>query len=184
MTRPSADLIAFVWGAAEATVFFVIPDVIVGYVAMTKPRRAPAAFAAATAGALAGSAALYAASRPFEGHIRRLFAALPGVRDSDFEAVRHGIVELGPRAMAEPAWQGNPIKLYVLESALHGGTALSVLSSVAANRVLRVGGATLAFALLGRLLRGPIRHRPRVSALAYVAAWSFGYSVYWARRSG
>ena len=45
-------LIAFVWGMAEATFFFVVPDVYLGFIALLHPRRALMATMMAVGGAI------------------------------------------------------------------------------------------------------------------------------------
>jgi membrane protein YqaA with SNARE-associated domain len=56
----AAPLIAFIWGLAEATLFFIVPDVYLGFVALFDWRRALRALAAPIAGAVLGGALMYA----------------------------------------------------------------------------------------------------------------------------
>ena len=43
---------AALWGVAEATLFFVVPDVLVGWIALRGPRRTLVVWLGATAGGI------------------------------------------------------------------------------------------------------------------------------------
>src|SRR5437868_1692315 len=51
---------ALAWGYAEATLFFLVPDVLLSWVALRDPRAAGVACFWALAGALLGGATMYA----------------------------------------------------------------------------------------------------------------------------
>ena len=55
-------MLGLLWGFAEATVFFIVPDVLLGAVALFAPRAAPRVLAFTLAGALAGGALTYGVS--------------------------------------------------------------------------------------------------------------------------
>lgn len=175
---------SFCWGAAEATVFFVIPDVLACYVALTDPRRMPRAYLAAVAGALAGSAVLHAASRPLGDELEALFAFLPGISAGDIEDARRTVERRGPAALVQLPLNGQPIKLYVYSAALQGLPAGEVLPYVALNRLARLGASATAAAATGWLLRGQIERHRILTKLAYVGGWGVFYALYWARRRG
>jgi membrane protein DedA with SNARE-associated domain len=173
---------SFCWGAAEATVFFVIPDVLTCYAALTDPRRMPRAYLAAVVGALAGSAVLHTASRPLGAQLEGLFASLPGISAADIEDARRTVERRGPAALVQLPLNGQPIKLYVYSAALLGSPAGKVLPYVALNRLARLGSSATAAAATGWLLRGQIERHPSLTRLAYVGGWAAFYAVYWARR--
>jgi membrane protein YqaA with SNARE-associated domain len=68
--------LCFAWGFAEATAFFVVPDVAVGAAALFSPRRKMASAVAAVSGTLVGGAVLYTAAArvgdPAVGLVRRV----------------------------------------------------------------------------------------------------------------
>src|SRR5437667_439728 len=51
---PWAARVGLLWGFAEATLFFIVPDVLLGAVALFAPRAAPRLLAFTLAGALVG----------------------------------------------------------------------------------------------------------------------------------
>src|SRR5687768_13543988 len=51
---------AMAWGFAEATLFFLVPDLVVGWIALRSPRRVLAPSVAASAGAVVGGLLVYA----------------------------------------------------------------------------------------------------------------------------
>ena len=54
-----AKSLATAWGLAEATIFFIVPDILLTYLALKDPRRATKACIWALAGALVGGTAMF-----------------------------------------------------------------------------------------------------------------------------
>ncbi len=151
--RPSrTDALAALWGIAEATVFFIVPDVLLSWLALGSYRRALIACLYALAGALAGGAIIW-----FAGHIdpeplRALFDALPALDYRMIERVRSELAESGLVALFVGPLRGTPYKIYALEAAQLGfGLGFFLLVSVPA-RLIRFVLVSLAAAGLGRLL--------------------------------
>src|SRR5690606_18822018 len=74
--------VALLWGFAEATLFFVIPDVWIGFVALHGLRQGLAAAAWTLPGALAGGAAVYLASHENQMAVLAVFDRLPAIGDA------------------------------------------------------------------------------------------------------
>ena len=66
-------VLAAVWGFSEATLFFIVPDVIVGLIALHHPRKALWAGGAAVAGACVGGALLYAVGSQIGADLRSVW---------------------------------------------------------------------------------------------------------------
>ena len=77
--------LGFAWGFAEATLFFIIPDVIIGWAALSGWRSGLRMLLAAISGALAGGLVLYAVATA------RPAAALAAVEAVPF--VHHAMIE-------------------------------------------------------------------------------------------
>ena len=60
LTGMRLDILAFLWGCAEATLFFIVPDVLLTLIAIVRPERVWRACFAAALGALVGSVILFA----------------------------------------------------------------------------------------------------------------------------
>src|SRR6476619_4120845 len=74
--------IGFLWGFAEATLFFIIPDALLGAVALFAPRAAPRVLACTLVGALAGGALTYGVASGLQpSRSKALLDGVPTVND-------------------------------------------------------------------------------------------------------
>lgn len=181
---PVATGIAAGWGAAEASVFFVVPDVWLGFVALLAPRSALTATGATVGGAVVGAAVAFrlaqAAPDRYTSYLRRL----PGIRPDDPEVTAAELREHGSVAFFRAPLGGQPVKLYVAAAARQGRPLSAVLLLTALNRLERLGPFGLAAAAAGVAARRLVRRRPVAVAAVYVAGWSTFYAAYWGLRSG
>ena len=114
--RPRREaVVAGFWGVAEATVFFVVPDVFLSLVAVRwGMRRALRATVFAVVGAVVGGvvAYLWGSSAPEAGWA--FASSLPGVDVSMIDDVRSGVAASGPSALLEGPSRAQPYKLFAL----------------------------------------------------------------------
>lgn len=179
-TRSDAAL-AGAWGLAEGTLFFVVPDVPIGWIALRRPRQLVAAWLAATGGGVAGAALIHLAVR-HGWEPDSLFGALPGTRPGDLERVRDAVAQDVTRAFALGAVSGVPLKVYVAAAARQGVPLWRVLGLTAINRAPRIGLFGLVLAVAGALVPDRWRPSPRTLAIAYGLGWVAFYTWYWALR--
>src|SRR5262249_54539658 len=109
-------LIAFLWGFAEATAFFIVPDVYMGFVALFNRRRGVMAAFVSLLGAMLGGAAMYflASNKPTEinvflTHIPLIDTAL--VNDVASQTQAHGLA-----AVLTGPVRGTPYKIYAAQA--------------------------------------------------------------------
>jgi hypothetical protein len=169
---------AFLWGLAEATLFFIVPDVVVSYVGLTRGVRASAiASLAAAIGAAIGGALmfLWSVRDPAAAHAAVL--AIPAISEQMAQAAHASIARDGwfAATLAGPL-TSTPYKLYAV-LAPHAGAplALFALASIAARlpRFLIVG---VGVALIGRWLEPRLGRRGVLLILAL--AWLVFYVAF------
>ena len=166
------------WGFAEASLFFIVPDAWLGFVALFAPRRMPVTLAAILAGAAAGAVCLYLATLVRPDELTSLILALPAVAPADLEQARAQLAADGASAILPALLEGRPVKLYVHGAALDGTGPVEVVLFTVLNRLARLlvfGGI---MAALGWAARAVIARRPRVVAALYVVAWIAFYAAY------
>ena len=132
----AANGIAFIWGLAEATVFFLVPDVWLTRLAVRDFRRAFIASLWALAGAILGGIVLWAFAR--HGAAERLFAAfdlLPGISPALIEKSGRAMEERGLVSLATGALAGQPYKLYAVHA---GATGVVFVPFLLASLVARL----------------------------------------------
>jgi len=107
---------AALWGFAEATVFFLVPDLLLSAIAISDWRLALRGCLAALAGALAGGTLMYHWGRRDPDAARRLLVRIPGIADLMLEHVRRDMGARGLPALLLGPLSGIPYKIYAVES--------------------------------------------------------------------
>ena len=176
----AAPLVGFAWGLAEATLFFVVPDVWIGWVALVARRSAWVVLAFTLAGALAGGALTYAVATTTEPATSA--SILDGVPTVDRDAVRRVSGEMekhGPRSVVYgPLRMGTPYKLYARAAGARDESLASFLLWSIPARLQRFLPLAALAALAGFFLRRWIAASPRLTVSLYTAIWLGFYAVY------
>ncbi len=173
--------VSFMWGLSEATLFFLVPDIPVGAVALFSLRRGARAVAAAVAGAVVGGLALWLVTRGVGPSLRDVLSALPGIPERFFDSARNGIAEHGGIAVVLGPTGGVPYKVYAAEWALAGGNVLALALWTVPARALRIGAVALLSAGAGRVWRRMFGHgRDGLLIGLYGGVWLAVYVVYFA----
>jgi len=174
LSRP--NLIAFGWGLAEATVFFIVPDVYVGYRGLKGLRAALVASVWALAGALIGGTIMYVWASSDDTTALSLVRHVPAINRSVVQIARDGYALHGVWALFVGMTQGVPYKVFaVLAPVQHIALPVFLLVSVFARacRFILVG---LIVAGLSRLLGRWISYRGRLGL--YAVFWVIFYAGY------
>lgn len=177
------NLIAGLWGFAEATLFFIVPDVWLSVMAVRRGARAALAgclFAAA--GALAGGAVMYGWGKLDPRGIAAVLAAVPAI-DADMVAgVRAGLVAQGGTAMILGAFSGIPYKIYAATAADAGLGPWFFLAVSVPARLLRFVAVALVVAAVSKGIAPWVALKGRL-ALLFVL-WTVLYAFYFAQMPG
>lgn len=177
LTKPAAaEAAGGLWGFAEATLFFIVPDVLLSGVALTSVRRALLVSVWVLAGALVGGALMWALGRTDLATGATLLERLPAIDREMIADVGRQLEASGlPALFAGPA-TGTPYKIYALQAGgLDIGLAEFLLVSIPA-RMLRFVVVTLAIAGVSRVLARWLDLRARQIALAL--SWTAFYAWY------
>ncbi|WP_144831615.1 hypothetical protein [Kocuria rhizophila] len=113
--------VAGLWGFAEATAFFVVPDVWLSAVALRNLPRGLTGAASATAGALVGGAVVHRwGARATGDDSARMLARIPAVSPAMVERVEREMAGRGFTAVLLGPLRGTPYKLYARTAGLRG----------------------------------------------------------------
>ena len=173
MKKHALNIAAFVWGVAEATLFFIIPDVLLSYIGLKRGPRL-AAIASAVGGAI-----MYTWSQHDPAAARAAVLAVPAVSEAMVaraaDAMRgdwFGVTMLGPLS-------ATPFKVYAILALHAGGTTLPafMLASLLA-RLPRFLIVSVGTALIGRALSRWLSERQLLWLL--IGAWLLFYAVFFA----
>jgi membrane protein YqaA with SNARE-associated domain len=167
---------AFAWGLAEATLFFLVPDILLTYIVIYRPRLFWRAFAATLVGALIGGAILYNAGQHRPDASLQLLARIPAVTPGLIEQAGDDLQRKGLPALLIGSLTGTPYKLYAAQAHAAGiGLAAFLIFSIPARaaRWLLLCGATW---LIAKTI--PERYGTKPAVLILSLIWLTTYVVY------
>ncbi len=195
MTRPAwalALLLGAVWGFLEGTWFFLVPDVLLSYLAIVSLRRALVASLGVVLGAMAAACVLYGLLSLDRGNasvrIQRFWSALPGFR-ATMTVRASGYLEAdGARGLLSGPQSGLPYRVFVVEAHQLGIPLSGILLWTPPARLERilllpflVAGMRVAIGRVCRTtvpIRGALR-LDRVLVLLLSVYWVGIYGWYW-----
>lgn len=178
----AVNVIAALWGFAEATLFFIVPDVGLSVAGRNQLKRGLVACGYALAGAVLGGVVTYVWAVNDAPRLLALMERLPAISPSMVDGVRAALDSQGALAIFNGPLQGVPYKLYAAQAPGAGvGIAAFVLVSIPA-RLLRFVLITVAshYALAGLQALG--LRLPRIWML--LTAWCVFYVAYFLAMPG
>jgi len=176
----AARLVAFAWGFAEATFFFLLPDVFLTALAARNLGAAVRATLAALAGALLGGTVMYAFGHAAPERARALLDAVPAIGPALVASVRAQLAAHGLLALALGPARGTPYKIYAVEWGARGGSLPAFLLVSVPARWLRFLLTTLVAAAAMRVLAPWTGRRAHVELALLGLAWAVVYAAYFA----
>ncbi len=112
------NIVAGLWGLAESTVFFVVPDVCLSYLALRSLRGALIACVFATLGALGGGVLMYAWGATDPQAATVFLDRVPAVSAGMIDGVEQALAGKGPGAVVIGSFIGTPYKIYAVKAAV------------------------------------------------------------------
>lgn len=180
---PLAVGAAFLWGVAEGTVFYVVADVLLTFVALRLGWRVGlAASLAAAAGALCAGAYLWHLAVTDPPAAFDLLDAVPFI---DPDRIERGIAAMNgadwPAAMFIGSLTGMPYKIFAVGAGENGIPLLLFLAVSLPVRLARFLVASSLAAAFGAMTAP--RLSPRIQTLLVALFWVVFYGQFWIRMS-
>jgi hypothetical protein len=179
MRKHALNIAAFVWGVAEATLFFIVPDVLLSYIGLKRgPRAAGIASIYAALGAALGGSIMYLWSAHDPDTARNAVLAVPAISERMAITAAAAMEQNWFVATSFGPLSSSPFKLYAI-LAPHAGASLPAfaLASIAA-RLPRFLIVSVGTALIGRALSRWLSERQLLWVL--IGAWLLFYAVFFA----
>jgi hypothetical protein len=168
-----ANALASLWGFAEATVFFIVPDVQLSWLALRSPKRGLIACLFALLGALIGGSAMWMWGRFDPDAARAIFESLPAISGATIASVRQQFADSGIAGLILGPLRGTPYKIYAVEAAdLGHGLAIFLAVSIPA-RLIRFVLVTIVAGAVSWTLRRRVSLRTVQSI--HVLFWTVFY---------
>lgn len=176
--RLSRIWLGVLWGLAEATVFFLVPDILITSSALFAPKRSFAQMMAVLIGALLGGALLYTAADKYPDEAKNVVLHVPFIKMHLLELADRQMQEKGMLAMAYGAFSGVPYKTFTVNAPRHATFEIFMAMSLPSRfpRFLLSWGAS---SLLGMAFRRQIQANPLAALGLLAICWIGLYTYYW-----
>jgi membrane protein YqaA with SNARE-associated domain len=168
------QVVAFAWGFAEATLFFIVPDVFLTFVGCRALRPALKATVAALVGALIGGAVTYSFVAP------ETILRVPGINYDLAMSVQTELQDRDLVALLIGPLRGIPYKVYAMEWAARGGSLTPFLLVSIPARWLRFAVSVVLARGVAKLLARWTRQRASIEFSIIVLFWFAFYAFYFA----
>jgi membrane protein YqaA with SNARE-associated domain len=178
IVRAPGIILAFLWGFAEGTFFFVVPDVAISLAALLAPRRAWRHALAAIAGAVIAGALLYTWSTHNPPAAANAVAHVPFVTAKMFTHVHTGYKTRGATAVLLGPLSGVPYKIYAVEAPAFLTRTTFLLATIP-GRGERFLLVWLFFGTIGFLAKKYRRPTTKHLAIVHGIFWTLFYAFYW-----
>ncbi|KEF43266.1 MAG: hypothetical protein ER33_00545 [Cyanobium sp. CACIAM 14] len=173
--------IAFGWGLAEGTLFFIVPDVFLTLLALGPLGPLLLAWAGSILGSLAAVLLLFRWMAADPGAVLNLIEALPGISPEMIASVTAAMAHHGLPWSPLLVTGGIPLKVYAVAAAGLQLPLASVLPWTLFARVVRIGPVLLLALAVKRLAGQSVRRHPRRWFWGVILAWTGFYMIYFQR---
>ncbi len=177
---PTIWAVLLLWGFGEAVVLPVVPDVLLGLIALATPAALGAPLVAAIVGGVLGAIVLARLRRRNGPLVDRILALQPGLGARGMSDARRRILETGAARGFAQLGPGLPLKAYVVTVVETEPTiaASRLIGLSLLNRLTRIVPVVAAFAVVGLLARSA-GVSPTAALPVYVVGWTVFYLAFW-----
>ena len=164
-----------VCAVAEAIVWPIIPDVLLGLLVIAQPPRVAKTLTAAIVGSAVGAALLWGLASTSPTEAERVLPHLPLAFEADVVSVRERIAQDGTFAFVRQPISGIPFKVWAIVGATSGLPPMPALAIVVLARAVRMSLVALVAAVLGTWFATRIRDYWLVLLAIYLAVFVLGW---------
>lgn len=173
--------IGFLWGLAEGTFFFIVPDVFLTLLVPWSLRAALLAWAGSILGSLLAVLLLFRGMGLDAGGLVGLITALPAISPALVGAVSGALALHGLPWTLGLVAGGIPLKVYAVAAAGQGVPLATMLPWTLFARVVRIAPVLLLALAAARLAGDVPRRHPRRWCGGVLLAWAAFYAFYFQR---
>jgi membrane protein YqaA with SNARE-associated domain len=114
--RPGSKTLAAIWGFTEATLFFIVPDMLISSLALSSLKKALWACAIAALAACAGGLLVWIFAFNYPMATKGILIQVPGISEATFQSVQHLLKSGQYYGMVQGAFTGVPYKTFAAEA--------------------------------------------------------------------
>ncbi len=175
----AALVLAFLWGFAEATLFFIVPDVALGLIALFNWRKGLWANICAVAGAMIGGAIMYLLAANNPAGMNQVLDVVPLI-DMEMVGLAHSQLQSGGLwMMVVGPKEGIPYKVFAVQAGILGLPLLQFVLATIPARMIRFLLVVFLVGIAGRVFRKFVEKYPLLFVGIYAYVWLCIYIVYY-----
>jgi membrane protein YqaA with SNARE-associated domain len=174
-------IIGFLWGFAEGTAFFIVPDVYLGLVALFNWQRGLRAMLAAIIGAMAGGSLMYNLAMNDLPAINLFLDQIPLINAEMVADIANKMQTDGLITMINGPLRGVPYKIYAVQAGGQSLPYLIFLFMTILARIERLLPVTLLAGGIGKWFKDFIEKHTMFVVGAYILIWGIIYFLYYLR---
>lgn len=173
-----APSIGLLWGFAEATLFFIVPDFYLGFVALFNWRRGLLSLMWSVAGAILGGAVMYILASKNSHAATELVLRVPLIGLDMVQTVSDQMSSQGLVSLVSGLFAGIPYKIYAIQAGSQNLPILSFLLMTIPARLARILPVTGIACIAGVALRKNVKQHTIVILSLYILLWVGIYLIY------
>lgn len=177
-----ANIIALLWGIAEATFFFIVPDVWLTFMAKSDLKKGIIGSIYSLFGSLIGGTIMYYLGAQYFNKILYLVENVPAINEEMIAMVNNQLIDNGVISILLGPLKGIPYKIFAIHSSNLGITFVSfLLISIPARWIRFVLVAILSHYLIKVTKKMKVCFRPNI-VIAII--WCLFYVIYFVLNPG
>jgi len=171
-------ILAAIWGLAEGTFFFVVPDVLFTRTTLLSVKRGWLQFTAAIIGATVAGAGMYLWASASPAPARSAVAAVPFLGEKIIAPAEQRWNDHGTPSLFSNPLSGVPYKVHAVLAPAHVSLPTFLLLSLPL-RAERMVLSMIVFVPLAMWVRRDEDHRRKRGLRIHIAFWLLVYAIYW-----
>ncbi|MEQ1818762.1 MAG: hypothetical protein ABL871_09130 [Terricaulis sp.] len=177
LRKNALDVAAFIWGVAEATLFFFVPDVLLSYIGLKRGiKPAVRASIIAAIGASVGGIIMYLWSGSDPAVAREAVLAVPAISEAMAQHAEQEMTENWFLATFLGPVTSTPFKVFAILAPQASASLPTFALAAVAARLPRFLIASIGASLTGRFLSRWLSERQLLWVL--IGAWLLFYAVF------
>ena len=149
----STKQLAFLWGISEATFFFIVPDVLLTYIAINNPKKAFQLMITTLIGAVIGGVIIMGLGYVFYEQLSEAMIHIPAISKPMVASVDVTVMNQPLIGMIKGAFMGIPYKLFALSYGNHGVSMPVFIVASLVARTLRFSLTIIVAGIISNILR-------------------------------
>lgn len=169
-------VLSFIWGLSEGIFFFIVPDVIVAYIALNNRKKGFYSLIASIIGSLLSAIIVFYLTAHY--NMVNFLLNIPLITQSLISGVQQQLSLHGVSAVLSGPFSGVPYKIYSVEAALSGISLPSFLSYSILSRLSRMLPVVVLTSIIGIIFKKKITENPKITIIIYSLIWILIYVLY------